>query len=109
MEPARSPVLFLELLPSCKFASARILLAGRTVEAVMVRSEAELTCGFATDPSFLGVVDGDEAWDAGATPFMLPAVGGRMKLLATLGWATTGAMMERNERARGRYSSVALP
>jgi hypothetical protein len=59
-------VLFLEFRPACPVVSRRIRFTGRTVEAVMVRSMAEvlvLMVGFAagTPGFFAAAGDGDGA------------------------------------------------
>lgn len=57
-EVERNPVLFLEFLPFCIVGSRRTLLTGRTVEAVIARSEAEFGCDFGVKRGF-EEVDGD--------------------------------------------------
>lgn len=65
------PALFRECLPSpCDTVSRRFRLTGRTVDAVMVRSLAELGVCFALGGGFLFDMDGDGDDAESATPFV---------------------------------------
>jgi hypothetical protein len=74
--------------------SLRILLTGLTVEAVIVRSAAELGWDLALVGGFLFVADGEGDGIVEIAPLVcIPGGGGRFTLLAAVCWATTGAMI----------------
>lgn len=105
-EVERSPALFLEFLPACNVGSRRTLLIGRTVEAVIARSEAEFGCAFEGQRGF-EAIDGDCDGVVDVTPlFGMPEGTERLTLFTPFGWATTGAIvMVEIQTAPGRRCS----
>jgi hypothetical protein len=90
------PTPFLRLRPwSCCEASRRVRFTGRTVEAVMVRSPAELGGCIPLTGGFLADSNGDGEAVADGAPFVWMLEGiGRLALFAILGMGgITGAMM----------------
>lgn len=88
-------MLFLEFLPSIGVeGSRRARFTGRTVDAVMDRSLAELGGCFALGGGFFADIEGDGEDASEETPFVwIPGGTGRFALPATLGCAATGAMI----------------
>lgn len=88
------PALFLECLP-CAWdeASRRALLTGRTVEAAMVRSPAEVGVCFALSGGFLADMEGDGDDVDGMAPLVwMPGGTGRLAFVTPFCWTTTGLL-----------------
>jgi len=83
----------LRVLPSCRFTVSLLIRFGRTVDAVMVRSVAELGCDLTVGGGFLAA-DGDDAGVDAIEPLVC-MVGGaaRFNLFAPFGWLAIGAML----------------